>query len=154
MGRSGALRPFEIRWVCNFSRARGQDTVNGTISAPLSALYNRRPFGAPIFRFIFVGNFFILFFFTKINKSWNFKSANCSKTANCSNFANYSSTAYCSKAKKKKKKKKKKNDLFCKPIVRRPQRTFIFVPFSTWKFFVSTVYQNTTTIKIYYNLKN
>ena len=35
-------------------------TVNGTISAPLSALYNKRP---SLFRFIFVGNFFILFFF-------------------------------------------------------------------------------------------
>ena len=43
-------------------------TVNGTISTPLSTLYNKRPWGAPNFHFIFVGNFFILFFFTKKNK--------------------------------------------------------------------------------------
>jgi len=44
-------------------------TVNGKISAPLGAPYNWRPFGAPIFRFIFVGNFIILFFFVKKNKT-------------------------------------------------------------------------------------
>ena len=40
-------------------------TIFGIISAHFGAPYNWRPFGAPIFSFIFVGNFFILFFFTK-----------------------------------------------------------------------------------------
>jgi len=38
-------------------------TEYGKIRAPLGAPYNKRPWGAPIFRFIFVGNFFISFFF-------------------------------------------------------------------------------------------
>ena len=48
------------------------NTEFGIISAPFGAPHNWRPFGAPIFRFIFVGNFFILFFFgeKKQNSVW------------------------------------------------------------------------------------
>ena len=63
-------------------------SIDKVISAPFGAPHNWRPFGAPIFRFIFVGNFYILFFLVKKTKS-SLRSTNYSKTAKCSKGANY-----------------------------------------------------------------
>ena len=59
-------------------------TVNGKISAPLGAPYNKRPSRASIFRFIFVGNFLILFFFAFFFK------------ISISGTVYFSTTTYCS----------------------------------------------------------
>jgi len=60
-------KKFQGKNVDIFS-PRIENTEYGKIRAPLGAPYNTRPSRAPIFRFIFVGNFLILFFSVEINK--------------------------------------------------------------------------------------
>ena len=71
----------------------GEITIFGIISAPLSAPYDKRPWGAPIISFIFVGNFTILFFFVFFSKLGN-STAYHSTTAYHSKTAYHSTTAY------------------------------------------------------------